>query len=134
MATYGLYTGINEGSLQSAASSLRGKIASNKSELDSFKGTLTDDIWKANAKQTLITGYDKLSGEVYAEIENKLGSIEAVCTAIKNYKTAEASAKVAKSNIESGALDPLGQNQKTLSECEKIMEDSEQTVASYCGG
>ncbi len=134
MANYGLYASINEGSLQSAASSLKAKSASCKGELESFKGTLTDDMWKATAKQTLLNGYDKLSSEVYSEIDSKLDSIDTVCSLISQYKAAEANAKSCKESLASGGVDFLGNTQRALDGYEKTMNECEAKISSYCGG
>ena len=134
MATYGLYSGINEGSLQSAASSIKAKISSARGELESFKGSLTDDMWKASAKQTLITGYDKLSGEVYAEIEQQLDNVDSVCSLIAEYKTAEINAKKCRDQINSGNTGFLNNVQRSLQQYEKQMEECERMISSYCGG
>ena len=133
MANYGLYANINEGSLQSSASSLKAKAASCKGELESFKGTLTDDMWKATAKQTLLTGYDKLSSEVYSEIESKLDTIVSVCNLITQYKEAETYAKIYQEQLSSGP-DLLGTNQRNLQNSEQKMNECEAQISSLCGG
>ena len=134
MATYNLYASINEGSLQSSASSLKAKAASCRGELESFKGSLTDDMWKATAKQTLLNGYDKLSSEVYPEIEKKLDSIDTVCSLIAEYKAAEASAKECQAKLNSGGIDVLGTTQRNLQSFEQKMSECESQISSLCGG
>ena len=90
---YGKYADIDEGALSSDAANLKAKLSSARSELNSFKGTLTDDIWKAGAKQTLFDAFVKLDGDVYANLDGDLGKISSIAAEISNYKAAEAEAK-----------------------------------------
>lgn len=97
---YGKYADINEGTLSSDASSLLSKLSSSKSELNSFQGTLTDDIWKAGAKATLFEAFGKLNSEVYANLEADLGKIVSIAGEIGKYKTAEGNAKTQQGYID----------------------------------
>lgn len=100
MAEYGKYTDINEGQLSSDASSLQGKLKTAQSELSSFQGTLTDDIWKAGAKATLLTAFGTINDDVYANLDSDLSKIISIADEIGKYKTAETAAKGYKKEIE----------------------------------
>ena len=100
MAEYGKYTDINESQLSSDASSLQGKLKTAQSELSSFQGTLTDDIWKAGAKATLLTAFGTINDDVYANLDSDLTKIISIAAEIGNYKKAETAAKGYKKDIE----------------------------------
>ena len=89
---YGKYKDIDEGTLASDASSLQGSLSPARSELGTLKGTLTDDIWKAGAKATLLTAFDTLDSEVYANLDTDLTTIGTIAGEIGKYKKAEAAA------------------------------------------
>lgn len=135
MANYGLYTSIDVNTLKKNASNIKSQIPSNKSALSSHKGTLTDDIWKAGAKTTLTTAYDKIESEVYQELEDALTNIETVCGYISQYKTAEENAKTLIDSINSAAkdVDTSGLQQQLIDQ-ENQMNQAENAVNGLCGG
>lgn len=100
MANYGLYKDVEEGTLASDASTLTDSLTKGRSELNSFKGTLTDDIWKANAKSTLLTAFDTLDSDVYENLISDLATITSIATEIAKYKKAEGEAKAAQTAID----------------------------------
>lgn len=100
MADYNKFKNINTGSLRSAASELKSKISSSKSKLSSFQGSLSDSIWKANAKNTLFTAFDTINGEVVSEIEKSLESANTIAGYIDDYNDAKAKAEAAKSDLD----------------------------------
>ncbi len=100
MANYGLYKDVDEGQLSSDASTLTESLTKGRSELSNFKGTLTDDIWKAGAKATLLTAFDTLDTDVYENLINDLATITSIAGEIANYKSAEGDAKAAQTAID----------------------------------
>ena len=134
MANYGLYKSINTSDLTSKASDMKSKMDSCKSELSSYESTLTDEIWKANAKNTLTTAFEKIENEVYTELEKEISKIEKVCIYIDQYKRAEENAKSYKNKIDSAKEGENTSNYKSLlAEEERKMTTAEQNVKEVCG-
>ena len=86
MATYDLYNNINESSLSSAANELISKLNNNKASLDNFKVGLTEGIWKANAKETLLNAFTRINSEIYSDLINQLNKMNRAAELIKMYK------------------------------------------------
>ena len=133
MANYGLYANINEGSLQSNVTELISKFTSKQGELESFNGTITEDMWKAESKQTFKNGIDKIVSDAYQELLNKLNDIISVCGYIETYKEAEGNANYNK-NLLTTNDDPKGEIAKAIGDNERVMEECESNISSICGG
>jgi hypothetical protein len=102
---YGKYADINEGQLSSDASDLIAKLSPARSDLNHLRDSLTDDIWKAGAKATLLTAFNTLDSDVYANLLSDLEKINSIAGHIGKYKTAETNAKTQK-----GIIDQANQN------------------------
>ena len=134
-ANYGKYINIDQSTLKSKAEEIKSQIPSYKNDLSSHKGNLTDDIWKAGAKSTLTTAYDKIESEVYKELEDILESIETVCGYIDQYKTAEKNAKSIRDSINSSGQEvDTSTLQQQLIDQENQMNQAENNVTGVCGG
>jgi len=101
---YDHYKGVEPGSITSATSSLRQKVESARSKLGSFKTSLSDSVWKANAKQTLFKAFDTLDTDVYEEILDKLSKVDEIAAEITKYNSAKGRAE--------GYLDSLNKSNK----------------------
>lgn len=151
MANYGLYAKINESSLSSSASELLSKINTSKTDLSSFQRQLTDDIWKANAKQTLLTAFSEIEGEVYSGLEKQLNNVKQIASQISLYKANEKAANTNKklltlataaeqklknsfSTIDTTKIQNSIRALKTaINDCERQMEAAENAIKSLCG-
>ena len=96
---YNHYSNVEPGSITSATSSLRSKVRTAQQKLSSFKTSLSDSVWKANAKETLFTAFNTLDTEVYKEILDKLSKADEVASYISKYKTAKSNAEIYQSNL-----------------------------------
>ncbi|MBQ4030646.1 MAG: hypothetical protein II625_02715 [Bacilli bacterium] len=96
---YNHYNGVDPGSITSATQSLRSKVKTAQTKLSSFKSSLSDGVWKANAKETLFTAFETLDTEVYKEILDKLSKADEVASNISKYNTAKSNAEIYLSNI-----------------------------------
>lgn len=96
---YSHYSNVDPGSITSATASLRSKVRTAQSKLSSFKSSLSDGVWKANAKETLFTAFNTLDTEVYKEILDKLSKADEVASNISKYKTAKSNAEIYLSNL-----------------------------------
>ena len=132
MANYGLYKNITPSSITSAVSSLKSQLSPTKQQLADIKTGLPDTVWKAGAKQTLFTAFDKIDSEVYKEINDNLDNLSAIATLIGEYKTAETNANTMKSNI-SNATEKTSQStidgwRRSLASYEQTMTEKEASI------
>lgn len=136
MAKYGLYANVNTATLRSEASSLKSKLQTSKNELESFKGTLTDDIWKANAKTTLINAYTKIDTDIYNNLINKLAKIEEYAALVDAYKRYEAAARTNRSKLSIPNLDKTSINNlnAAIYEQEQAMDNYENKINTLVMG
>ena len=132
MANYNLYKNVKPDSMRSAASSLRQKLNTAKSKLETFKTSLSDDVWKAGAKETLFTAFTTLDSEVYQEILSKLDTADSIADQVDAYNTARDNANTYRDNLNS-ATDKTPQSsitswQNGLAAEERKMEQCESTI------
>lgn len=132
MANYGLYKNIEPSSIVSATSSLRKKVNTTVSNVTSLKGSLTDSVWKAGAKQTLFTAFDKINDEVAKQLLDKLSNADTIADAIAKYKAAEHNAleyaKALEFATEKTPASEISSWREGLRESEDTMNESERTV------
>ena len=144
MANYNLYDDIDESKLLSLTDTLTKDISTNQSELTEFSDSLSEDMWKASAKETLKAGYTKLD-EVFTELSNEVEKVQQACNAITEYKQARAQAldyqktidQLSKNVDNKGKLINLSDIQISeglKSACERTMEECEDKVKGICGG
>ena len=132
MANYDLYKNIDPGSITSATSSLRQKITTNQTKLQSFDASLTDSMWKATCKATLKEAFGKIDGEVYPEILSALDNLDNAAGLVQQYNDAKEAALTYKGYIQNATEDTpesdLNSWRLNLEAKEKIMEDCEQKI------
>ena len=92
MANYGLYANVDTDSLKSAVSSIKNDVSSRYSSITNLNNSLSDSIWKSQAKTTLKDGLNRISEEVITEINSGLDSLVTIAGYIASYKTAEQNA------------------------------------------
>lgn len=127
--SYDHYKGVEPGSITTATGSLRAKVQTSKSKLGTLKGSLSDDIWKASAKATLLTAFDKIDGEVCQDILDKLDTADEIAGYITDYNTAKAAALGYKSDISNAkeGEDTSGYEAKLAAE-EKKMQSAVDSI------
>lgn len=101
MANYGLYKNIDPDTLSSAASSIKEDASSRVKAITNLNNSLSDGIWKCNAKNTLKEGLNKINGEVMSDINSSLTDLVTVAGYIKSYKSAEQKANGIKNTLAS---------------------------------
>ena len=132
MANYDLYKNINPGSVTSATSSLRQKVTTSQSKLDSFSGSLSDGMWKADSKATLKDAFSRIDSEVYADILAYLDKLDTAADLVSQYNDAKTAAETYKSYINSATdetpASDINSWKNSLATKEKIMEDCEAAI------
>ena len=98
---YGHYKGVEPGNITSATASLRTKVEQIRTKLGSLKTSLSDDIWKATAKSTLITAFDQIDSEVCEDILTKLDNADEIAGLVEKYNTAKSEAESYSSKLNS---------------------------------
>jgi len=134
MANYGLYSKIEPSNITSALESLEKDVNSTKTDLNTLKTGLTDSVWKANSKNTLISAFDKINGEVCDDINKYISNLKTIASYITNYKSAEASAneyqeKISKAT-EKTPQSTISEWNRLKAECEKTMTECENKINS----
>ena len=132
MANYDLYKNIDPGSITSATSSLRQKLQTNQTKLQSFDSSLTDSMWKAACKATLKEAFGKIDGEVYSDLMAGLNNLDTAAGLIQQYNDAKNDALTYKGYI-NNATDETSESEINswrlkLEAKEKIMEECESKV------
>ena len=102
---YNHYKGVEPDSITSATSSLRQKVESSRSKLNTFKTSLTDSVWKASAKETLFKAFETLDGEVYKDILDKLSKADEIAGYISKYNDAKSRAEGYLNNLNNSTKD-----------------------------
>ena len=132
MANYDLYKNIDPGSITSATSSLRQKLTTNQTKLQSFDSTLTDSMWKATSKATLKEALGKIDGEVYPNILSALDNLDTAAGLITQYNDAKEAAIKYKGYLSNATEDTLESDinswKLNLEAKEKIMDDCETKI------
>ena len=132
MANYELYKNIDPGSITSATSSIRQKITTNQTKLQSFDASLTDSMWKAACKATLKEAFGKIDGEVYPEILAGLDALDTAAGLVEKYNAAKADALTYKGYLANATEDTPQSDINTwklnLESKEQIMEDCESKI------
>ena len=104
----------------------------NSFKLETFKTSLSDDVWKAGAKETLFTAFTTLDSEVYQEILSKLETAYSIADKVDEYNTARDKANAYRDNLNS-ATDKTPQSsisswQSGLAAEERKMEQCESAI------
>ena len=132
MANYNLYKNIDPGSLKSAASSLSQKLKTSQSKLSTFDSSLSDGIWKANAKATLKEAFGKIDSEVYKSLLDDLGKAETIAGLIEKYNAARSKAETYNSYLSSATKETpqssIDEWQRNKLAEEQIMDDCESQI------
>ena len=133
MANYDLYKNIDPGSITSATSSLRQKLTTNQTKLQSFDSSLTDGMWKATSKATLKEALGKIDGEVYPNILSVLDSLDTAAGLITQYNDAKDAAIKYKGYISNATEETLESDinswKLSLEAKEKIMDECESKIS-----
>ena len=79
-------TCINTSTIRSAIRQIRSTIEEGTSAVEQIKGSLDEDVWKAQAKNTLKAGYDQLINFPDKDIKTILTTMETVCGKIDDLK------------------------------------------------
>ncbi len=124
---YNHYNGVEPGSITSATASLRQKVQTSKSKLSSFQSSLSDDIWKASAKQTLLTAFKTIDGEVCTDILDKLDKADQIAGYITQYNEAKEQANGYSESLRGSTKDTpqssIDSWRQGLSSAEQTMRD-----------
>ena len=136
-ANYSLYDNIDPGSLSDAASSLSKALTPTRTELSTFKGSLNDSIWKADAKATLTDALGKIDTEVYTPLLADLGKAVSIAGLITTYREARETARANIGYLES-ATEKTPQSsidgwEKAKANAEKTMIDCESSIDGLLG-
>jgi hypothetical protein len=125
---YNHYKGVDPDSITSAAESLKKKVESSRSKLNSFKTSLSDSVWKASAKETLFKAFETLDSEVYEDILNKLGKAEEVAGYITKYNNAKSKAEGYLDNLNNSTKDTP---QSSIDTWRSNLTDQEDLMRQY---
>ena len=132
MANYDLYKNIDPGSITSATSSIRQKLTTNQTKLQSFDSSLTDSMWKATCKATLKEAFGKIDGEVYPDLLASLDKLDSAAELIEEYNAAKADALTYKGYLANVTEDTPQSDINTwklnLETKETIMEKCESSI------
>ncbi len=129
---YNHYNGVEPGSITSATASLKSKVEQLKSKVSTLKTSLSDDVWKAGAKATLLEAFDKIEGEVCEDILSKLANADEIAGLVEKYNTAKEKAEGYSSDLASSTKETP---QKSIDDWrdglkaeEQIMRDCVSTI------
>lgn len=132
MANYNLFKNIDPGAITADTASIRQKLTTSQSKLNSFSSSLSDGIWKAPSKATLKEAFSKIDSEVYQEIYDSLGRLDEAAGIISKYNDAKSAAETYKgyiANYNESIPDSVLQSWKNeLSIKEGIMEECERQI------
>ena len=122
---YNHYKGVEPGSITSATASLKSKVEQLKSKVSSLKTSLSDDVWKAGAKATLLEAFDKIEGEVCEDILSKLANADEIAGLVEKYNTAKEKAEDYSSSLNSPDDDT---SEETINTWRQGKKDQEQIM------
>lgn len=131
MANYGLYDDVNEAQLLQDVQDLKSKLNVERQNLDTFKLSVNNDLWTANAKNTFISGLSKINDEAYEQVLSGLNRIEIVAQNISRYKYNRSRAMQIQSDLQKVSTPEMVDAWKAF---EKAMDDCEVAISSMCSG
>ena len=131
---YNHYKGVEPGSITGATSSLRTKVTQIRTKLGTLKSSLSDDVWKAGAKATLLEAFEKIDGEVCEDIIKKLDNADKIAEYVQTYNEAKANAEEYSNKLSSSNSDTEQSSIDTWREGLKSEEDIMRDCVSNISG